>query len=385
MCYRNVMPPKVSSAAEHPVFSPVDEHSSVDGENASAQPARPVARQRRGESFDGLPRRVSSATPEIRPEPARRSARLPFVRDIRSQGPHAIPSAEQIESDRNWGGDLLPGLKTALLARTNQGAAFLTHFSDEEMSRWEGACNGQCHIWMRLREASPLAAATDRLNALASFEGTVHANIHQSAYSDNRADDFSIGRLLGIDAWSSKPGTHDAIYTKTINDLNRMALHVNSHSNLRMEMLPRALETITGYAMLRLSLPGRQSPRHTWAIHNAGQGHMTLFDPNYGEFHVPNNRLPDFLRTLNEQIKLDLGNTVARIDIAPCIVNPEFDDTPVAALCRSLLDSGQTSAPSRSNLSSERQSVTEIDQAGKPSSKSQADLRRRGGKKEAEL
>jgi hypothetical protein len=137
--------------------------------------------------------------------------------------------------------------------------------------------------------------------------------------------------------------------------------------------------------MLRLSLPGRRSPQHTWAIHHAGQGHMTLFDPNYGEFHVPNNRLPDFLRTLNEQIKLDLGNTVARIDIAPCIVDPEFDDTPVAALCRSLLDSGQTSAPSRSNLSSERQSVTEIDQAGKPSSMSHADLRRRGGKKEAEL
>lgn len=314
--------------------------------------------------------------------PARLPARLPFVRDARSEGPHSIPSAVQIDSDTNWGGQLQPELKAALAARTSQGAAFLTHFSDEDMKRWDGACNGQCHIWMRLREANPSASAADRLNALGSFEGSVHAEIHQRAYSDNRQADFSIARLFGVDAWSAKPGTGDAMYTKDINDLNRMALHVNSHSGLSMDALPRALGEVSGYAVLRLDLQGSRAPRHTWAVHNAGQGHLVLFDPNYGEFHVEHARLPDFLKALNRQIEMELGSGVARIDIAPCIVDPAFEDTPAAALCRTLADGASPAPDAREEAS--QSSGTVAGHAVEAHPASGPGLRRRAGRSGSE-
>jgi len=104
-------------------------------------------------------RRPASSLPAGPEELSRR----PPVADVRSQGSHRLPPAAQIYSDRNWGGELSGALKAYLQARTNQAGAFLTHFDDAQYARWDGACLGQAHLWMRLNAANPQAAATDRL------------------------------------------------------------------------------------------------------------------------------------------------------------------------------------------------------------------------------
>jgi hypothetical protein len=244
-----------------------------------------------------------------------------------------LPPAAQIFSDRDWGVELPDALKGYLQARTNQAGAFLTHFDKAQYARWTGACLGQAHLWMRLNAANPKAAATDRLDALASFEGSVHANIHQRSYSHNRAEGFSISRLFGVDSWSAKPGTHDAVYNREMNDLHRIGLHVHSHTDLDLAQLPQAICEIDGYALLELSLPGRRGDRHTWGLSKTSDSEVTIFDSNYGEFRVPTAELPAFLRHINEQFRADLGGPVDRVSLRPCVVDTRYEGTPAANLC----------------------------------------------------
>jgi len=260
-------------------------------------------------------------------------SRRPPVADTRSQGSHRLPRAAQIFSDRNWGVELPDALKSYLRARTNQAGAFLTHFDEAQYARWSGACLGQAHLWMRLNAANPEAAATDRLDALASFEGAVHANIHQLSYSHNREEGFSISRLFGVDSWSSKPGTHDAVYNREMNDLHRIGAHVHSHTNLDLAQLPQAICEIDGYSLVELSLPGRRGERHTWGLFKSSDSEVTIFDANYGEFRVPTAELPAFLQHINEQFRADLGGRIDRISLRPCVVDTHYEGTPAANLC----------------------------------------------------
>ena len=229
--------------------------------------------------------------------------------------------------------ELSDGLKGFVQARTNQAGAFLTHFSDAQYAKWTGACLGQAYLWMRLSAASPAAAATDRLDALASFEGATHATIQQRSYSDQKADDFNISRLFGVDSWSSKPGTAEAVYSRPMNDLHRIGAHVHSHTGLELGQLPQALGEIDGYALVELDLAGRLGNRHAWGVHRTSDAELTIFDSNYGEFRVPMPQLPAFLRQMDEQIRADLGAPVARVAVRPCVVDSRYDDTPAADLC----------------------------------------------------
>ncbi|MGM9490598.1 YopT-type cysteine protease domain-containing protein [Ideonella sp. YS5] len=230
-------------------------------------------------------------------------------------------------------------LKGYLKARTNQAGAFLTHFSESHYARWTGACLGQTFLWMRLNAANPGAAATDRLDALASFEGATHATIHQRAYADNRSEGYTVSRMFGIDSWSAKPGTHDAVYNRPMNELHRIGAHVHSHTGLTLEQLPQALRDVDGYATVELDLP--RGERHAWGLHKTSEAEVTIFDSNYGEFRVPAGELPDFLRHINQQIGADLAGPVVRVCVRPCVVDARYEDTPAADLCGWLA----TSAP----------------------------------------
>jgi len=275
-------------------------------------------------------------------------SRRPPVTDVRSQGSHRLPPAAQIFSDRNWGGELPDTLKAYLKARTNQAGAFLTHFDEAQYAQWGGACLGQASLWMRLNAANPEAAATDRLDALASFEGSVHANIHQRSYSHNRAEGFSLSRLFGVDSWSAKPGTHEAVYNRQMNDLHRIGAHVHSHTDLDLARLPQAVGEIDGYALVELSLRGR-GERHTWGLSKTSDSQVTIFDSNYGEFRVPTTELPAFLLHINEQIRADLGGPIDRVSLRPCVVDTRYEGTPAANLCSWLATASPnpTEPPSR--------------------------------------
>lgn len=255
-----------------------------------------------------------------------------------------MPPAAQIFSDRNWGVELSEALKGYLQARTNQAGAFLTHFDEAQYARWGGACLGQAYLWMRLNAANPEAAAAHRLDALASFEGSVHATIHQRSYSHNRAEGVSVSRLFGVDSWSAKPGTHDAVYTHQMNDLHRIGAHVHSHTDLDLARLPQAICEINGYALVELNLPGRRGERHTWGISKTSDAEVTIFDSNYGEFRVPTAELPAFLRHINEQIRADLGGPIDRVALRPCVVDSRYEGTPAANLCSWLASASRNPA-----------------------------------------
>lgn len=317
-------------------------------EPISPSPPLPAIRPATARPAEGSAAASSGGRPAPSPLAAPEGlSRRPPIPDPRSEGPHRQPRASQILSDRNWGGEVSDALKGYLKARTNQAGAFLTHFTESQYARWTGACLGQTHLWMRLNAANPRAAATDRLDALASFEGATHATIHQRAYSDNRREGFTISRMFGIDTWSSKPGTHDAVYNRPMNDLHRIGAHVHSHTGLTLEQLPQALRDIDGYALIELDLPGRRGERHTWGLHKTSDAELTIFDSNYGEFRVPAGELPDFLRHINEQIRADLGGPVVRAAVRPCVVDSRYEDTPAAHLCGWLASSspGSQQAP----------------------------------------
>jgi len=265
-----------------------------------------------------------------------------------------LPPAAQVFSDRNWGVELPDALKGYLKARTNQAGAFLTHFDEVQYARWSGACLGQAHLWMRLNAANPEAAATDRLDALASFEGAVHADIHQRSYSHNRAEGFSIARLFGVDSLSAKPGTHEAVYTREMNDLHRIGAHVHSHTDLDLARLPQAICEIDGYALVELSLAGRSRERHTWGLSKASDSEVTIFDANYGEFRVPTAELPAFLRHISEQFRGDLGGPIDRVSLRPCVVDTRYEGTPAANLCSWLA----TASPNRTEPASRDAAVS---------------------------
>jgi Yersinia/Haemophilus virulence surface antigen len=198
-----------------------------------------------------------------------------------------------------------------------------------------------------LREANPSAAAANRMDALASFDGTVHALIHQRATNASVAEDIKQDPILRASnplyrmPLSSKPGTIKALHSKPLNEMHRLAAHVFSRSDLPLANLPAAMLEITGYAFLSVIIgPGPNPRRHAWAMHNDGQGRVSLFDSNFGEFHVLQDKLPELLTALDRQYVVVFKNRIDRVTVQPHVVDPDFTGTPAEELCRQLVAKG---------------------------------------------
>jgi hypothetical protein len=91
---------------------------------------------------------------------------------------------------------------------------------------------------------------------------------------------------------------------------------------------------IDGYAIAEVDLPGRRGERHAWGLSRTSPDELKIFDSNYGEFRVPTAELPAFLSHINEQIRADLGQPIDKVNLRPMIVDPRYEGTPAADLCR---------------------------------------------------
>ncbi len=258
---------------------------------------------------------------------------LPLRGDRYSSEPEVLPSAGQFDA-QIW--DELPTrMAQCAVARTRQGLAFRARFGEESAQHYSGSCVGLSAVWIRLHEAAPATYAVNRVNTAGSFDGMAHAEVYQRAYEANRTDMLQ-GRAS---KHSGKSGMArlDAMAQEQPSQMLGLTIGGEAHSHKSVGSTARVLTEFQGYGLLAARGTGsRDGNSHATALHRQpGSNHITFFDPNLGEFHIPLHHTKDFLQAYADMRK-GLGQPVSQFDLLPVGVHGSIHNTPLQTLAHVL-------------------------------------------------
>jgi Yersinia/Haemophilus virulence surface antigen len=339
--------------------------SGKPSESASATPVkRPDSRQPPSSpDAGGLPARRLRTTPNLSPEAPRARAAVGelknFLRD--SSGPrqpsplHGIrphqkarpaPEAAPLPSaprSRRREPEVVPfrqwsmpyDLKRHLVSGMNQGWAMKHQFGEAGQQN-PGICAGLSAVWMQVHRAHPQVRADCRTASMMSLEGMSHALIFQNSYHAHW-DDGNNSRGKRNSSWKwwrpTKPVLDET--RKNIDEMygiersERFAAETPSD-----EKIAEALRKIDGYATLtysRVKEDGKASGHEMAVYARQGEGKITLFDPNYGEFNVTHEELPQLIRELRATCSAKNDKSF-EWQLRPAEIKKTIDDTPLANL-----------------------------------------------------
>ncbi|MBV6810518.1 C58 family peptidase [Xanthomonas campestris pv. pennamericanum] len=217
-------------------------------------------------------------------------------------------------------------------------------FNGDELGR-RGVCAGLAAIWMNLHCAVPDAKISTRMLTLASREGMHHALIYQRLYSLNHdcsTQDLFDPELIGSEAYrqvneeslrsidSIESEAHDQI--DAIYGISRDNLPLKS--TISASKMAGAMATIDGYASLnyrRIHSDKTCSGHEMSMYRSSGNGIITFFEPNYGEFKFRTEAAAQFLRELRERAR-DENDTYFKWTLTRVRPNIAGMSTPVDVL-----------------------------------------------------
>ncbi|AXV68859.1 RipT-effector family protein [Ralstonia solanacearum] len=260
---------------------------------------------------------------------------LPLRGDRYSSEPGVLPSAGQFDA-HIW--DELPTqMAQCAVARTRQGLAFRARFGAESAQHYSGSCVGLSAVWIRLHEAAPATHAVNRVNTAGSFDGMAHAEVYQRAYEANQSDMLQgrASKRFG----KSDMARLDAIAQEQPSQILGLTIGTEAYSHKSVGSTARVLTEFDGYGLLALRMAGSRGAinGHAAALHRQpGSSHITFFEPNLGEFHIPLHDTKDFLQAYAGMQK-SLGQPVSQFDLLPVGVHGSIHDTPLQTLAHSLV------------------------------------------------
>ncbi|MHA6853064.1 YopT-type cysteine protease domain-containing protein [Ralstonia pseudosolanacearum] len=223
------------------------------------------------------------------------------------------------------------------VARTRQGLAFRARFGTKSAEHYSGSCVGLSAIWIRLHDEAPATHAVNRVNTAGSFDGMAHAEVYQRAYEANQSDMLQgrASKRFG----KSDMARLDAIAQEQPSQVLGLTIGSEAHSHKSVGSTVRVLMEFEGYGLLALRMAGSRGAinGHAAALHRQpGSNHITFFEPNLGEFHIPLHDTRDFLQAYADMQK-SLGQPVSQFDLLPVGVHGSIHDTPLQTLAHSLV------------------------------------------------
>ena len=205
----------------------------------------------------------------------------------------------------------------------------MTHQFGEASHEMPGVCVGLSTAWMQVHRAHPQVRSDSRMASMMSFEGMSHALISQNSYHAHMDDRKS--------SWKSWMST-ESVQVDTRKNIDEMygierskRLAARTRSD---DKIAKALGKIDGYASLtyyRHDKDGKNLSHEMAVFAGKGEGTITLFDPNLGEFQITREELPQFMREFRANCSAENDQSFEWW-LLPVEMKKTIDDTPLANL-----------------------------------------------------
>lgn len=240
-----------------------------------------------------------------------------------------------------------PSLRKYVQARMQKALAQERHFGKEHLERQGGICRGLGAVWLRLHQAKPDAAASNRMDLLMSESGTAHATVAQRLYAgENVYSDTKNAPSLRSLLDSGREAQFDAEIA------NLSSMYATQATNVREKFFSgkkgytevgKLLNKSPGYYDMGFVLENKNGEITVYAAHDLSvfsEGHphpLTIFDSNLGEFRVPEKELPRFMKEMFHFYKATRGYEITGIrSVLKIEFTDDISNTPLAQLAAEL-------------------------------------------------
>lgn len=237
-----------------------------------------------------------------------------------------------------------PSLRKYVQARMQKALAQERHFGAEHLAKQQGICRGMSLVWLRLHQAKPDAAASNRMDLLMSESGTAHATIAHRLYTRENVyrhtgDAPSLQALLA--------SGHEAQFDSEVANRSNMyatqttSVHEKTFSGKKgYSEVGNLLNKSPGYYDLAIALKNKKGEisAHDFSVLSKGHPHsLTIFDSNLGEFQVPEKELPRFMKEMSHFYQATRGYEITGIrSILKIEFTDDISNTPLAQLAMEL-------------------------------------------------
>ena len=237
-----------------------------------------------------------------------------------------------------------PSLRKYVQARMQKALAQEQHFGVAHLAKQGGICRGMSSVWLRLHQAKPDAAASNRMDLLMSESGTAHATVAQRLYKEENVYRHT-GKAPSLQALLDS-GNEAQFDSEVANISNMYATQTTCvHEEFLFGkkgyiQLCKLLNKSPGYYTMGISLKNKngEETAHDFSVSSKGSPHpLTIYDSNLGECSVPEQDLPRFMEEMSHFYEATRGYAIMGIrSVLQMRFTDDINNTPLAQLAAEL-------------------------------------------------
>lgn len=237
-----------------------------------------------------------------------------------------------------------PSLRKYVQARMQKALAQKNHFGEDHLAKQKGICRGMSSVWLRLHQAKPDAAASNRMDLLMSESGTAHATVAHRLYKEENGYRHT-GKAPSLQALLDLG--NEAQFDSEVANISNMyatqttCVHEEFLSGKKGYIqLCKLLNKSPGYYNMGIALKNKNGEvaAHDFSVSSKGSPHpLTIYDSNLGECSVPEKDLPRFMEEMSHFYEATSGYAIMGIrSVLQMKFTDDISNTPLAQLAAEL-------------------------------------------------